>query len=112
MLLLVLAGAWLNWQKLTGRVSMKAVATLLPGWKPLVVTRLRVDAADAWRLWTMTDDEIPVTLLPGSINTSWLILLHFRDEDGRFYAVPVLPDSLEAGDFRRLTVRLRIIGLP
>ncbi|TAN52395.1 MAG: hypothetical protein EPN21_04150 [Methylococcaceae bacterium] len=104
MLILVLAGARLSRHGLTGRISMKAA---LPGCNPITIARLRVDGADAWQLWTLAGQEIPVTLLPGSINLPWLILLHFRGDDGRFYAVPILPDSLGAHDFRRLAVRLR-----
>lgn len=108
MLALVLVGAWLSRHGSTVRTPITAAR---PCCNPVTIARLRVDGADAWQLWTLAGQEIPVTLSPGSINLPWLILLHFRGEDGRFLAVPILPDSLAPHDFRRLTVRLRMVKL-
>ncbi|WP_054773658.1 protein YgfX [Methylogaea oryzae] len=72
------------------------------------VTRLRVGENGGWTLWRADQEETGLTLLPSTVATSWLILLHFRDGAGRFRAVPLLPDSLPPDGFRRLTVRLRI----
>lgn len=71
------------------------------------ITQLRISETGEWTLWTAGGDEAFLTLSPSSIVTPWLILLHFRDENRRFRAVTVMPDSLEADGFRRLTVRLR-----
>lgn len=71
---------------------------------------LRVDETGEWRLWTGEGQALRVVLLPGSIAVPWLILLRFRDENSRFLALPILPDSVPADDFRRLAVWLRISG--
>lgn len=95
-----------------------ALAAVLTGaalaWRPLCrvppVSRLRVGETGEWKLWTAAGDEIRLILLPGSVAVAGLILLHFRDEAGRFRAVPLLPDSLDADGFRQLRVRLRALS--
>lgn len=74
--------------------------------------RIRIDAAGQWKLWLPSDDEAEagLTLLPGSIVVPWLLLLHFRLQNGRFYALPLMPDSLEPDGFRKLMVRLRTLA--
>lgn len=89
----LLAGALLVWR----RVWLKPLAK-----------HLRVDETGEWRLWTGQGQTMRLVLLPGSIAVPWLILLRFRDENGRFLALPILPDSVPAEDFRRLAVWLRI----
>lgn len=92
----ILTGAAMAWQRL---------------WRIPPVTQLRIGETGAWKLWTATGDEIPADILPSTIVVPWLILLHFRDENRRFHAVPLMPDSLETDGFRRLTVRLRTLSL-
>lgn len=89
----VSAGAALVWRRL---------------WRNPLAKHLRVDETGEWLLWTREGRALRLVLLPGSIAVPWLILLRFRDENGRFLALPILPDSAPAEDFRRLAVWLRV----
>jgi toxin CptA len=51
-----------------------------------------------------------VQLLPGSTVWPGLMLLRLRDEDGVACALMLLPDSVEAGQFRRLSVAIRDVA--
>jgi toxin CptA len=50
---------------------------------------------------------IVVTLMGGSTVWPSLLALRLRGDDGAVIALLLLPDSVEAGQFRRLTVALR-----
>jgi len=62
--------------------------------------------------WRLYRDGVAygADLLPGSLLTRWLTLLNFRLDTGQRLSVPLLADALEADDFRRLRVRLRVSG--
>lgn len=51
-----------------------------------------------------------VQLLPGSTVWPGLLLLRLRGEDGVLVALALLPDSVESGQFRRLSVAIRDIA--
>ncbi len=51
-----------------------------------------------------------VRLLPGSTVWPGLLLLRLRGEDGRLWALVLLPDSVEPGQFRRLAVAIRDVA--
>lgn len=60
--------------------------------------------------WTLVGPSQQVwkgSLLPSTRVGRWLTLLHFRLDNGRFLAVPVWRDSLDAEDYRRMQVVLR-----
>ena len=50
--------------------------------------------------------EAVVSLLPGSLLLPQLMLLRLGDATGRAYTVPVLRDSLDPSEYRRLRVAL------
>ena len=52
----------------------------------------------------------PMLLLPGSTVWPGLLLVGLRGDDGALCALALLPDSVEAGQFRRLSVALRDIA--
>lgn len=53
---------------------------------------------------------VPMRLLPGSTVWPGLILLRLCGEDGARCALALLPDSVAAGQFRRVSVALRDIA--
>ena len=53
---------------------------------------------------------VPMLLLPGSTVWPGLMLLGLRGQDGRCCALALLPDNVEAGQFRRLSVALRDVA--
>ena len=52
--------------------------------------------------------ETGATLRPFVFMQPWLVILHFRRDDGRTVRLVLLPDMLDADSFRRLRVRLLI----
>ncbi|MGE5624811.1 MAG: protein YgfX [Bacillota bacterium] len=60
--------------------------------------------------WTLTDRlgiEHAVTLQPEAYLSPWLVIAHFKDEQGKRRAVMLAQDSVRAEGFRRLKVLLR-----
>lgn len=65
--------------------------------------------SDGSWLWHTPDGRIvPVRLLPETVLTPWLVLLHVREEDGRRHVLLLLGDSLPPDQFRALRVALRL----
>jgi hypothetical protein len=52
--------------------------------------------------------ETGAALRPFVFMQPWLVILHFRRDDGRTARLVLLPDMLDADTFRRLRVRLLI----
>jgi len=73
----------------------------------LPIVSLHADAEQNWRLGLASGREMEARLLPGTVVSRWLIVLHLRDATGRFHALPVLPDSVDSESYRRLCVCLR-----
>ena len=61
-----------------------------------------------WRLTLRSGDETGAALRPFVFMQPWLVILHFRRDDGRAARLVLLPDMLDADSFRRLRVRLLI----
>ncbi|MEN8261469.1 MAG: protein YgfX [Pseudomonadota bacterium] len=69
--------------------------------------RLTYSEFAGWRLNLDSTGDMPATLLPSSIVTTWLCMLHFRAEEGAFHSVILFRDALEPEVFRRLRVVLK-----
>lgn len=70
--------------------------------------RLARESDGGW-LWHRDDDTVaPVRLLPETLLTPWLVVLHLREESGRRHAAVLLGDSLPPDQFRALRVALRL----
>lgn len=66
------------------------------------------DGDGEWHL-LVPEAEEALALLPESFVAPWLVVLNFRrTADGRRLSVPLLPDSLVAGELRRLRAALRL----
>jgi len=60
--------------------------------------------------WTLTGwrgGDSAVTPLPEAYISPWLVIAHFKDEQGKHRTVMVAQDSVRADAFRRLKVLLR-----
>lgn len=75
---------------------------------PESVVGIEVDAAGQWRATLRSGKIVPLSLLGSSTVTPWLAVLNLS-EAGRWRArhVVILPDAIDASDFRRLRVCLR-----
>jgi len=60
------------------------------------------------RLTLRSGRETGATLRPFVFLQPWLVILHFRRDDGRAARLVLLPDMLDRETFRRLRVRLLI----
>jgi hypothetical protein len=60
------------------------------------------------RLTLHSGQDIGATLRPFVFIQPWLVILHFRRDDGRSTRLVLLPDMLDRETFRRLRVRLLI----
>ncbi len=75
------------------------------------VTALLWDELGEWRLWIDGGKEVAVRLEPDNFTSPRCVVLNFRTpEGGARHAVVLFPDSLDAGNLRRLRVRLRTDG--
>ena len=81
-----LASLWRSWQPRPIELRTEQDGTLL------------IKAGDEWQ---------PVSLLPSTMVTPWLTVLHLRHVDNRRTHIVILPDSLCQDDYRRLRVWLR-----
>jgi hypothetical protein len=62
--------------------------------------------------WLITENTSQtLQILPSSVITTWLIVLHFRLENGQFQSLLIVKDALSTADYRTLVVTLKIAGL-
>lgn len=109
---------------LTGLTVAALMLVALPPWlqglglAPLLLATLRSKGQGAMQLQCQADGRLsllqtgkgwqPVALLSGSIVNPWLTTIRYRSETGKQVGTLVLlPDSLDAEDFRRLRVWLK-----
>lgn len=93
---LLLHGAWLGWSAVLRRAPWSIVAL---SWN-----------AGGWMLTRADGQMRTACLLPSSVVTHFVVVLHFRDPARRRYVLPLWRDSVAAEDWRRLQVRLRLHG--
>jgi hypothetical protein len=66
------------------------------------------EEGNRWRLTLRSGRDTGATLRPFVFMQPWLVILHFRRDDGRAARLVLLPDMLDEDSFRRLRVRLLI----
>lgn len=64
-----------------------------------------------WQLATTADDFQTIEILPSSVITVWVIVLHFRIENGNCRSLAIINDALNDKDYRALAVALKITGI-
>jgi Membrane-bound toxin component of toxin-antitoxin system len=75
---------------------------------PEGIASLVWEAGNRWRLTLRSGQEAGAVLRPFVFMQPWLVILHFRRDDGRRARLVLLPDMLDHETFRRLRVRLLI----
>lgn len=63
---------------------------------------------DGWSFRIGKGPDLRSKLLASSISTRWITILHFRTELNRFQSFVIFPDSLNAEDYRKLRMILRV----
>lgn len=109
---------------LSGLAAMALMLAALPPWLQglglalFLLAALRGNGQGAMHLQCQADGSLslrqagqdwrPVVLLPGSIVNPWLTTIRYRSEAGKQAGTLVLlPDNVDAEDFRRLRVWLK-----
>ena len=96
---------------------MAVLAIFVSGWfygrkthLQLTVNRPVIHYGDhtGWRFQIGAGTQICAELLPTSIATRWLVILHFRIPQKRFQSFVLFRDSLDPEDYRRLRMILKI----
>lgn len=64
-----------------------------------------------WQLAIGDDDFQAIEVLPSSVITVWLIVLHFRLGKSKQQRLVIFNDALDDKDYRALAVALKIAGL-
>ena len=67
----------------------------------------RLDGQDRWQLLREDGKTLRLKRLPGSVVHPWLVVLRFKDEEGRVYSQALRADNIDEASLRRLRVRLR-----
>jgi hypothetical protein len=75
---------------------------------PDAIASLIWESGNRCRLLLRSGEEIGAVLRPFGFLQPWLVILHFRRDDGRAARLVLLPDMLDRETFRRLRVRLLI----
>ncbi len=69
--------------------------------------RLNWSPEEGWRWMERGGTEHVLELLPQAYLSNWLVIAHFRDEQGKRRTAMLAQDSVNAEGFRRLKVLLR-----
>jgi len=67
------------------------------------------DSAKNWFIKTMEYDKQEVQLLGTSFISKALIIINLSDSNKEKYTILITPDSLSNSEFRRVTVRIKMI---
>ena len=69
---------------------------------------IRYNKASNWQLAITKADFQTLTILPSSVITVWLMVLHVRVENGNHYNLVIMNDALIDQNYRALAVTLKI----
>lgn len=72
-----------------------------------LVNNIFFDGVGGWKLKIRHGEEEPVLLLNSSVVTPLFVILHFKNNQGRNYAVILSRDSLASETFRQLRIGLK-----
>ncbi len=73
--------------------------------------RLRYSSSYGWAISINNSEFIPLTLLPSTVISSYLLVLHFKTDKSKKKTIFIVSDSMNKTDFRKLLVTLKITGL-
>ncbi len=73
--------------------------------------QIRHSELSGWQLATATHEYQAMQILPSTVLTSQLLILHFRLKTRKTHSLLIFNDALETKDFRALLVDLKISGL-
>jgi hypothetical protein len=71
------------------------------------IVLVRYEEGDRYLLHLKERGEMGARLLAGGHVSPWLTVLRFRKDDGRVVSLLLMPDAVDAEDFRRLRIQAR-----
>lgn len=72
---------------------------------------IRYNEAVGWQLAKTENNYQVLNILPTTVLTAQIIVLHFRLQTGKKQSLVIVNDALETEDYRSLLVELKISGL-
>lgn len=76
------------------------------GYGPSAIARIAIDPDGRWSITNLHGKRLDAELLGNSVAWSWLLILNFRDSDGRRRSRVLLGDETTPEGLRRLRARL------
>ena len=72
---------------------------------------IRFSSISGWEVAMLDDSFDAIEILPTTVITPYLIVLHFKMPDKQKHIVLIVKDALTYDEYRQLKVQLRISGL-
>lgn len=72
---------------------------------------IRYSSLSGWELSYAENVYFPIEILPSTVLTTYLIVLHFKQLNKQKQTILIFKDSLIGDDYRKLKVELKISGL-
>jgi Membrane-bound toxin component of toxin-antitoxin system len=69
--------------------------------------RLRYSAGKGWQ-FAREKNFYPIEILPTTVITCFVTILHFKGQDGEKWAILIFSDAVTAENYRKLKVQLKI----
>ncbi|MCB1735040.1 MAG: hypothetical protein H6981_09040 [Gammaproteobacteria bacterium] len=117
--LVALVMVWASGFPVAGQSCFSVLIVMSAGWMyrrhvlrrgPGAVRALYWDSDGSWRLFDAEDQAHPVQRHGEFLRTPWLVLLNFRTPSKMRFTALIPRDALPPDDFRRLRLRLRVVG--
>ena len=71
---------------------------------------LRNNSGGGWEIAEQEHNYQVISILPSTVITSWLTVIHYRTTDQVWQSLVVVRDSLSPDNYRQLIVKLKVIG--
>lgn len=71
---------------------------------------LRNNSGGVWEIAEQEHNYQAISILPSTVITSWLTVIHYRTTDQVWQSLVVVRDSLSPDNYRQLIVKLKVIG--
>lgn len=92
-----------------GLALLVLLAYVFPPRRPVPLpVLLQHSDRQGWRIVFPNQEPQAVTLLPSSVLSRWLTILHLQLSNGNLQTLIIFNDALPGNDYRRLTVRLKL----
>jgi len=78
--------------------------------KPQQWAQLKYSGVKGWSYGEMGQELTPIAILPSTVITTRLVIIHALNEKQQWQAIVIGYDSLASDSFRQLRVNLKVLG--